>query len=427
MDVKFISVAKNNVNTVPVIDGQVIAVQDRNGLYYDMNSVRRNVRGVSVVRDLSSAGDPECLYALASNSSQDGIYIWDEANKAYTLIASKDTDKYITLMKSAENQKVYLTGSNGSDYWYLFWNENVYADLKSGSITAVRFNGKATSADTADTAKKAETVDKAPKADVADKLGTATIGNAFTAVYLLNGVATPCSHTVKKDVPEDAKFTDTTYAVFQGATASSAGASGLIPAPSASDTLKFLRGDGTWSYVESSDMVGCTASADGKHGFVPAPSKGSQDSFLRANGTWDSYKAGAGLELVSLKFNLTETGVKAGTYGPVPNADNFTSFEGKYIQVPRITVDKYGRVTNVTEIPCKVSTTAQASLMSFSTTPDGTRLLCTYEDPATALATFSIDNNGHLQAEYQYEDEERPADLYIDENGHVVAKSTEEA
>ena len=39
---------------------------------------------------------------------------------------------------------------------------------------------------------------------------------------------------------------DTTYSAFTGASAGAAGTSGLVPAPSAGDNEKFLRGDGTW-------------------------------------------------------------------------------------------------------------------------------------------------------------------------------------
>lgn len=40
--------------------------------------------------------------------------------------------------------------------------------------------------------------------------------------------------------------TDTTYSDFTGATASAAGAHGLVPAPDAEEQLKLLRGDGDW-------------------------------------------------------------------------------------------------------------------------------------------------------------------------------------
>ena len=43
-----------------------------------------------------------------------------------------------------------------------------------------------------------------------------------------------------------AALTDTTYSDFTGATSSTAGAHGLVPAPSAGDEGKALLGDGTW-------------------------------------------------------------------------------------------------------------------------------------------------------------------------------------
>lgn len=52
--------------------------------------------------------------------------------------------------------------------------------------------------------------------------------------------------TIGTSVPANAKFTDTTYSAFNGATGSAAGGAGLVPAPAAADNNKYLRGDGTW-------------------------------------------------------------------------------------------------------------------------------------------------------------------------------------
>lgn len=55
-------------------------------------------------------------------------------------------------------------------------------------------------------------------------------------------------HTVNSDVPEDAKFTDTTYSIMTGATASAAGKSGLVPAPATgSQAASFLKASGGWA------------------------------------------------------------------------------------------------------------------------------------------------------------------------------------
>ena len=75
---------------------------------------------------------------------------------------------------------------------------------------------------------------------------SSTIGATNRPVYLNNGNITQINYTIDKSVPSNAVFTDTTYSVFKGATASAAGSTGLVPAPAAGNNLKFLRGDGTW-------------------------------------------------------------------------------------------------------------------------------------------------------------------------------------
>lgn len=61
--------------------------------------------------------------------------------------------------------------------------------------------------------------------------------------------ATVGGHTVAENVPAGAKFTDTntTYSTMKGASASAAGAQGLVPAPGKGKQNSFLRGDGTWA------------------------------------------------------------------------------------------------------------------------------------------------------------------------------------
>jgi hypothetical protein len=55
--------------------------------------------------------------------------------------------------------------------------------------------------------------------------------------------------------------TDTTYDVFTGATASTDGTSGLVPAPVIGDEIKYLKGDGTWT--EMTDIVLSSDTWDG--------------------------------------------------------------------------------------------------------------------------------------------------------------------
>lgn len=56
--------------------------------------------------------------------------------------------------------------------------------------------------------------------------------------------------TIAANVPAGAKFTDTTYSAFKGASGSAAGGAGLVPAPQTADAAKFLKGNGTWANVD---------------------------------------------------------------------------------------------------------------------------------------------------------------------------------
>lgn len=92
-------------------------------------------------------------------------------------------------------------------------------------------------------------------ANSAVKLDTATAGSATKPVYISGGKPVPCTHSLGKDVPSNAVFTDHTYAKMTAATASAAGKEGLVPAPAAGAQDKFLRGDGTWQAVATKEAV----------------------------------------------------------------------------------------------------------------------------------------------------------------------------
>ena len=91
-------------------------------------------------------------------------------------------------------------------------------------------------------------------ANSAVKLDTATAGSATKPVYISGGKPVACTHSLGKDVPANAVFTDHTYAKMTAATASAAGKEGLVPAPAAGAQGKFLRGDGTWQAVATSGL-----------------------------------------------------------------------------------------------------------------------------------------------------------------------------
>ena len=97
---------------------------------------------------------------------------------------------------------------------------------------------------------------------------------------------------------------------FTGATASTAGVHGYVPAPAAGDQGKALFGDGTWKQVaDPADFVGATASSAGSHGLVPAPAVSQREMFLCGDGTWEMPEGG---KLVS--FDLDTVTNTSGSY-----------------------------------------------------------------------------------------------------------------
>lgn len=86
--------------------------------------------------------------------------------------------------------------------------------------------------------------------------------------------------TIEKSVPSDAVFTDTTYTVMRGASASAAGASGLVPTPSTGQQERYLRGDGTWQTPPNTTYADATSS---NSGLMPAADKAKLDAFQAAS------------------------------------------------------------------------------------------------------------------------------------------------
>ena len=81
----------------------------------------------------------------------------------------------------------------------------------------------------------------------------------------------------------------TTATVMTAATAEASGTSGVVPAPAAGESNRFLRCDATWVVPPSSsvsNMVGSSTDTAGEAGLVPAPEAGESNRYLRCDGTW---------------------------------------------------------------------------------------------------------------------------------------------
>lgn len=170
----------------------------------------------------------------------------------------------------AELTKGDVTGALGytppsSDTWRGI-QDNLISSSKTESLSAAQgkilkelVDGKAPSShthtksevglgnvdNTADATKSVKYAISAGSASSAAAL-TSNAGSSTQPVYFSGGKPVACSYTLGKSVPADALFTDHTYGNMKGATSSSAGSAGLVPAPNIGEQLKFLRADGAW-------------------------------------------------------------------------------------------------------------------------------------------------------------------------------------
>lgn len=146
-------------------------------------------------------------------------------------------------------------------------------------------------------------------------IGTAPTSGQVAVFDGTTGKIKSTGFTIATSVPADAKFTDTTYSVFEAATTSAAGGIGLVPAPSAGQSTRYLCSNGEWSIPAGTVYNGSTTIS-----VKPSTTDGEYNIYL-----------------VALFPGTTSQSVG-------PSASRTINF-GSAFNVPYITIDQYGRIT----------------------------------------------------------------------------------
>lgn len=125
--------------------------------------------------------------------------------------------------------------------------------------------------------------------------------------------------------------------VMTGAGSSTAGSNGLVPAPASGDNDKYLKGDGTWGAVSGggnvddvkvdgtsvvtnkianiNTMTGADGTNAGAKGLVPAPTATDNQKYLRGDGTWQTVSGGGSAEMLApTPFIYSETEEQVGIW-----------------------------------------------------------------------------------------------------------------
>lgn len=212
---------------------------------------------------------------------------WTDNNTTYNQ-ATADTLGLVKIgyTSSGKNYAVSLD-SNGKMYVNVPWTDNntTYAQATSDNLGLVKIgysaNGKNypvaldgsgkmyVNVPWTDTNTTYGVVGANGSTGLVKNGSTVTSASGYTACPIVSGVP------YYKD-------TNTTYANMKAATASAAGAAGLVPAPAAGKQTSFLRGDGTWVVPTNTTYGLASTSANG----LLRQLNGSTSNFMRGDGTW---------------------------------------------------------------------------------------------------------------------------------------------
>lgn len=79
MEVVFITTTKDKLDTVPVINGQVLALSDADGYFYDHGDKRHSVSGHTIAATLPAVGIAGQTYIITEGTSEypKGLYVWN--------------------------------------------------------------------------------------------------------------------------------------------------------------------------------------------------------------------------------------------------------------------------------------------------------------------------------------------------------------
>lgn len=212
---------------------------------------------------------------------------WTDNNTTYNQ-ATADTLGLVKIgySSSGKNYAVSLD-SNGKMYVNVPWTDNntTYAQATSDNLGLVKIgysaNGKNYPVELDGSGKMYVNV---PWTDTNTTYGvvgangsTGLVKNGSTVTSASGYTACP----IVSGVPYY-KDTNTTYANMKAATASAAGAAGLVPAPAAGEQTSFLRGDGTWVVPTNTTYGLASTTANG----LLRQLNGSTSNFMRGDGTW---------------------------------------------------------------------------------------------------------------------------------------------
>ena len=187
------------------------------------------IKSMATSSYLSLSGSSGWLGSYGVSSSKRAVFY---NGTGYTLAY---TSEIPTNTSDLTNDSGYITGITSSDVTtalgYTPYNSSNPAGYTSNVGTVTSVNGNQ------------------PDANGDVTLTIPTVNDGILTITQ-NGTSKG-TFSANQSTNDTIALTDTTYNAFTGADGTNAGSSGLVPAPSATDNDKYLKGDGTWTSVSS--------------------------------------------------------------------------------------------------------------------------------------------------------------------------------
>lgn len=226
----------SNTPTIPTVNNATITIQKNGTKVNDFTANQATAKTINITVPTSAAD----VSALPSSTKYGASMTLSINSTTYVVTAQlKDQDgnnlgsaqtidlplESVVVSGSYDNtnKKIVLTLQNGSTV------DIPVGDLVAGLQSEITSSNKLDSDLVDDTGQSNKFVSSSQLSKLTNLPAITTIGSNLT---LSSGTLSA---------------TDTTYSAFTGADGSSAGTSGLVPAPTATDNVKYLKGDGTWS------------------------------------------------------------------------------------------------------------------------------------------------------------------------------------
>lgn len=251
--------------------------------------------------DTSKLKDNDIVKVLQdeSQSGETTYYRWSTTTQTFTLIGEEGPYYTKSEADALFNGKVdKVTGYGLSKNNFSDSDVAKLGGIEAGAQVNVQANWNETDTDS--------------DAYIQNKPSIPTVNNA-TLTITQNGVS---AGTFGANASSDVTIplTDTTYSNFTGTDGTSAGISGLVPAPAVADADKFLKSDGTWS------------SAGGGGGIVTLTTA---DLAQYASGVWNNdiglWKLPPGI--------YTLDGVTGTIKNQAPYTSNYRAYSGAFVIV----------------------------------------------------------------------------------------------